>query len=54
MEKTKDDGQRSAYSDSLKRRYRTMRELLGMGANPVGDPQTNRPKMQADEKPIGQ
>jgi hypothetical protein len=28
MEKTKDDGQWSAYSDSLRRRNRTMRDYL--------------------------
>ena len=38
MEKTKDDGTRSAHTDSLKRRGRAVRELLGMDDNAIGYP----------------
>ena len=51
MEKTKDDGQRSAYSDFLKRRDSTMREVLWMADKPIGDPQPSQPPAQTDENP---
>jgi hypothetical protein len=53
MEKTKDDGQRSAYSDFLKRRNSTMRELLRMADKPIGEPQPGQPQERTDENPIG-
>ena len=53
MEKTKDDGQQSAYSDFLKRRDSTMRELLRMADKPIGDPQPGQPQAPTDEIPIG-
>jgi hypothetical protein len=53
MEKTKDDGQRSAYSDFLKRRDSTMRELLRMADKPIADPQPGQPQAPTDENPIG-
>ena len=52
MEKTKDDGQRSAYSDYLKRRDSTMRELLRMADKPIGDPQPGQTQVRTDEDPI--
>ena len=54
MEKTKDDGQRSAYRDSLMRRNSAMRELLRMADNPMGLPQSNQRQAQAAAKPTGQ
>jgi hypothetical protein len=53
MEKTKDDGQRSAYSDFLERRDSTMRELLRMADKPIGDPQPGQTPARTDENPIG-
>jgi hypothetical protein len=50
MEKIKDDGQRSAYRDSLKRRNTTMRELLRMADKPMGAPQSGQWQAQADVK----
>ena len=54
MEKIKDDGQRSAYRDSLKRRNSTMRELLRMADKPMGEPQSGQRQAQAAVKPTGQ
>ena len=53
MEKTRDDGRRPAYSDFLKRRDSTMRELLRMTDKPNGDPQPGQPHARTDEGPIG-
>ena len=50
MEKTKDDGQRSAYRDSLKRRNSAMRELLRMADKPMGEPQSDQRQAQTAAK----
>jgi hypothetical protein len=52
MEKTRDDGRRSAYSDFLKRRDSTMRDLLRMTDKPSGDPQPDQAPARTDEDPI--
>ena len=54
MEMIKDDGQRSAYRDCLKRRNSTMRELLRMADKPMGEPQSGQRQVQAAVKPTGQ
>jgi hypothetical protein len=54
MEKTKADGQRSAYRDSLKRRNSTMRELRRMADKPMGEPQSDQRQAQAAATPTGQ
>ena len=49
MEKIKDEGNRNAYSDAIRRQNRAMREALGL--DELTPPAMKREQPKADEKP---